>query len=129
MGSLDYGTGPGDSFAARENKVKKAIDATENLTERQRELAMRYLLGSPTSQTTDFLWKLIVSGLLFILAMAMVALVGMLLLQNDGAQTALTVITTILAGLFGLFAKSPIDSTSGTGGTGGEGGSPAEGHD
>ncbi len=50
---------------------------------------MRYLLGSPTSQTTDFLWKLIVSGFLFILAMAMVVLVGTLLLQNGGAETAL----------------------------------------
>jgi hypothetical protein len=93
--------------------VASVIQATESQPAEVTKQALE-LLPKPSVVAVDYLWKLLIFGLLVIL---IIALTGVIVLIADGKDKtdpaiALTVFTTTLAGLLGLFAPSPNQSSS-----------------
>lgn len=93
--------------------VTSVVQATENQTPEVTKQALD-LLPKPSVVGVDYLWKLLIFGLLVIL---IIALTGVIVLIADGKDKtdpaiALTVFTTTLAGLLGLFAPAPSQSNS-----------------
>jgi flagellar basal body-associated protein FliL len=68
---------------------------------------MQALAGNPDQKTSDYLWLILVSGLVLVLAVAVIGLIvwaGHSMAQTD---KIVTVIAAVLAGLLGLFVTSP----------------------
>jgi hypothetical protein len=72
------------------------------------------LLPKPSVVAVDYLWKLLVFGLLVILIVALAGVIALIADGNDKTDPAiaLTIFTTTLAGLLGLFAPSPAESNT-----------------
>ncbi len=98
-----------ESFAARAEAVQRVASATSGSDPIVQKAAFE-ALGRPTQGTTDWLWLMLVGGLVSVL---IVAVVGLLVWAGrTGAQTdkLVTVISAVLAGLLGLFVTSPPQS-------------------
>ena len=66
--------------------------------------------NSPSSKTTDFAWRVVISGVVAILVGASVAIVAGAFLKLTDLAPLITVFTTAAAFLGGLLAPSPVDN-------------------
>ena len=92
--------------------VTSVLSATDGKTPEVIKQALE-LLPKPSTVAVDYLWKLLVFGLLVILIIALAGVIALISDGNDKTDPAiaLTIFTTTLAGLLGLFAPSPTEST------------------
>ena len=91
----------------RLQKIQSALERNKDKSpSEQAEAVAEYLMTEPSQPTADSLWTWLVRGLI---AMMGIALVGLIVLADDGKSTdvILTAFTTMTSGLLGLFIKSP----------------------
>jgi hypothetical protein len=107
---------------ARETATQKAaaiattMDATRDKTEAVQIAAVK-AVGAPGRGATDFIWIVVVLGLVGVLFYALWGITD--LLTNDQTTKSpdklITIFTTALAALIGLFAPSPLQNRGGSG--------------
>ena len=96
---------PGVTFAARRLKCGwgewSLVAATLE--------AVRAAMYDPSQPTVDWLWRVLIIGLVGALGVALIGVAWAVLDGNEGTSpdVMVTVFTALLTGLIGLFAKSP----------------------
>lgn len=104
--------GGGRKMVTRERAMRDAevaLDTQEGDKVTINRDALNSLVKGPSQETSNELWRWLVPGLM---ALVLVALVGMLYLIADGNETtspelALTAFTALLTGMLGLFIRTP----------------------
>jgi len=69
--------------------------------------AIKAAINGPDAPTTNLLWKILIPGLLGLVAIALLGVI-FLLAFDKSADPAVTAFTALLTGLIGFFAPSPI---------------------
>jgi hypothetical protein len=98
----------------RADAIKTTATAVQKLDPKVQATAITAAVPPPDQKTAGTLWIVLVSGLLAIIAVAVIGLI-VLIVKDKTTATLVTVFTGTLTGLLGLFAPSPLKSGSTTG--------------
>jgi hypothetical protein len=103
-----------DNRAKRAAAVEQLVPSIKELDTAAQVEAVKGVIEGPDVSTTNRLWRILVTGLLTLIGIALVGLIY-LLAEEKTSDVALTAFTALLTGLVGLFAPSPT-AKSGDGG-------------
>ncbi len=96
-----------ETASDRAAAVQTTAEATKELDPAAQVAAVEGVVPGPDAETTKTLWIILVSGLVGAL---LLALVGLIVVDEDTTDVALTAFTALLTGLIGLFSPSPVKS-------------------
>jgi hypothetical protein len=107
-----------ETVTDRAAAVERILDATQQESPEVKHAALQVAAAvpGPPERVVGWLWKVLLVGLLLLIA---VSLVGVLWAVLDGnnktdSDKALILFTTLVSGLFGLFVTSPTEKGTGT---------------
>jgi ATP:corrinoid adenosyltransferase len=95
----------------RKQAIREALAKTEGQDDTSRAAEIEAMLAEPTQKTTDWMWRLLVAGLLGLMLLALAGVITMLLLDKN-TQVLSTIFAALLGGLLGLFVPSPGQESS-----------------
>jgi hypothetical protein len=95
------------STAERTALMKDLAPTIENLDPATQQEAIKAAIAGPDAVTTNLLWRIVVPGLVGLIALALIGIV-IVLLADKGADALATAFSALLAGLLGLFVQSPV---------------------
>ena len=96
--------------------VATALQATEGKSDAV-QIAAVQAVGAPGPGATNFIWIVVVLGLVGLLSYSLWGIVDLVTATSStkSPDKLLTVFTTVLAALIGLFAPSPLQNRGGSG--------------
>ena len=92
--------------------IKEVAPAVQGLDPAAQQAAITAVVPAPDQTTANDLWRVLVIGLLVLIAIALGGLIY-LLADDKTSDVALTAFTALLTGLVGLFAPSPVAGAGG----------------
>lgn len=108
---LEPGNGESDE-ERRKRVIRETLEQHQGQdTESQAKALDEAMLAEPTQPTTDWLWQVLVVGLVGLLLLALCGLIALAVLGKD-TEVLVTVFASILSGLLGLFVRSPGEGSS-----------------
>lgn len=78
---------------------------------RQADAVQEAMLAEPSPETTDWLWKAFIGGLIALLLLALCGVIALGVLGKSN-QALVTIFASILSGLLGLFIRGPAEGPS-----------------
>jgi len=91
----------------RKETIREALERTEGEDDSRRaEIIAEAMLAEPGPETTDWLWRILVGGLLFLMFLALAGIIA-LDAAGKGTQVLMTIFAALLGGLLGLFVPGP----------------------
>ena len=97
---------PAETTSQRTDSVQRVLQMTQNETDQVKQNALEAIVRPPGATATDFIWGVLVTGLVALLVLSILGLTHVMgHAVND--DRLITVFSTSLAGLLGLFIKSP----------------------
>jgi hypothetical protein len=99
-------------MATMSEAVNEALAATAGQPAEVQAAAVRAAIPPPRGGDVNWLWKVLVSGLVVVLIISLMGVMWAVLDAKDGTSpdTIVTLFTAVLTGLIGLFVKSPVQA-------------------
>lgn len=91
----------------RKETIREALEQTQGEDNARRaEVIAEAMLAEPGPETTDWLWRILVGGLLLLMFLALAGIIA-LDAAGKGIQVLVTIFAALLGGLLGLFVPGP----------------------